>query len=918
MVKKPRQSPSDKESDLRRRAEAQVGPEPAKSDAATRRLLHELQVHQIELELQNTELREARADAEASLERYTDLYDFAPVGYCTLDRAGGIVQTNLAGACLLGRSRAEVVGRRFGIFLTEESRPAFAPFLARVFTSQQHESSEFMLRTLTQGPRFVHLEARIDESGQACRAMVLDITERKQREEWERTRTAVLQGLANRSALDEILHLIADAVEREAVGIQCTILLVDPSGERLLPSQAPHRSIHPHAVSWVMPIGADAAGCGWAAYRGEAVMTENIRSNPDCVNCRLLAARSGLTCCQAEPIRAINGEILGVLAFLQSLPVEPDAVTLDRIQRTTRLAGLAIEHKRTDEELQIAASVYQAIEEAVLIVDADNRIVAVNPAFTRLTGYAAGEVLGRDPKLLKSCRHDAAFFYAMWQALLATGHWEGEITNRCQNGNEFPAWLSINTLCDEHGQAHRRIALFTDISEEKRVAAITWQHANYDLLTGLPNRRLFRDRLQQEIDNMERACYPLALLLIDLDRFKEVNDTLGHAFGDLVLADAARRICGCVRGTDTVARLGGDEFTVLMSDLLSPERAGEVAQAIIETLTRPFQFDDETVYLSASVGITLYPADGTLVADLLKNADQAMYAAKNLGRNRFQYFTAEMQAITLARLQLIKELRAALGSNQFEVYFQPIVDLTTGHIVKAEALLRWHHPSRGLVYPDEFIPIAEDSGLINEIGEWVFREAAQWVLRRQRQDCGSFQVSVNKSPFQFVAGHTQESWLAWLQEVGLAGESIVIEVTEGLLLSDRPAVLEKLRQFRQAGIGLAIDDFGTGYSALSYLKKFDVDYLKIDRVFVRDLATDPDDRALVEAIIVMAHKLGIQVIAEGVETVEQRDRLVAAGCDYAQGYLFVSIHGPFFMRRGRMGVGATDRSGRDDRSAVGG
>jgi EAL domain-containing protein (putative c-di-GMP-specific phosphodiesterase class I) len=275
-----------------------------------------------------------------------------------------------------------------------------------------------------------------------------------------------------------------------------------------------------------------------------------------------------------------------------------------------------------------------------------------------------------------------------------------------------------------------------------------------------------------------------------------------------------------------------------------------------------------------------------VMAELLKNADQAMYAAKNLGRNRFNYFTADMQAATLARLQLIKELRVALGSGQFELYFQPIVDLTTGQFVKAEALLRWHHPTRGLVCPAEFIAVAEDTGLINEIGEWVFREAAHWVARCPRPDGRPFQVSVNKSPVQFLTGNIRESWLEYLEELGLPGEAIVIEVTERVLLSDRPEILEELSRLRQAGISLAIDDFGTGFSALYYLKKFDVDYLKIDRVFIRGLGTDPDDRALVEAIIVMAHKLGIQVIAEGVETTEQRDWLIAAGCDYAQGFLF--------------------------------
>jgi diguanylate cyclase (GGDEF)-like protein/PAS domain S-box-containing protein len=543
------------------------------------------------------------------------------------------------------------------------------------------------------------------------------------------------------------------------------------------------------------------------------------------------------------------------------------------------------ERKQAEAELRISASVYRTLTEGVLITDAENRILSVNPAFTRLTGYPAAEVMGQNPRVLKSGQHDAAFYRDLWATLLETGQWEGEITNRRKTGEPFQEWLSIHTVHDEQGQVLRSIGLFTDISEQKRIAAKIWKQANYDSLTGLPNRQLFQDRLDQEIERIRRTGRALAVLFIDLDQFKLVNDTLGHAAGDRLLVEAAQRILACVRGTDTVARLGGDEFTVVMSDLSSTERVGLAAQAILDGLAQPFALQGETIHLTASIGITLYPLDGAATPDIMKHADQAMYAAKALG-NRFHYFTPALQTAALARLQLIGELRAALAAgDQFRVYYQPIVDLTTGHIAKAEALVRWQHPTRGLVSPTEFIPVAEDCGLIGELGEWVFRAAAQWVLSR-RQDGVRFQVSVNKSPAQFVTGHTEHTWPAWLEHLGLPGAAIVIEVTEGLLLSERPEVLDKLRQFDLAGMGLAIDDFGTGYSALAYLKKFAADYLKIDISFIRDLETNPDNQALCEAIIVMAHRLGIQVIAEGVETPAQRDWLLAAGCDFAQGYLF--------------------------------
>jgi diguanylate cyclase (GGDEF)-like protein/PAS domain S-box-containing protein len=422
--------------------------------------------------------------------------------------------------------------------------------------------------------------------------------------------------------------------------------------------------------------------------------------------------------------------------------------------------------------------------------------------------------------------------------------------------------------------------------ERKRAEDLIWRQANYDNITRLPNRRLFRDRLEQEMRKTRRDGQALALLFIDLDRFKEVNDTLGHDAGDLLLVEAARRIGECVRDSDTVARLGGDEFTVTLPQLGDVDRAEQVAEHIIETLAQPFEIGDEMVYISASVGITLYPNDADEIEGLLKNADQAMYVAKNSGRNCYSFFTSRMQEHALNRQHLIRDLRGALAADQFRLYFQPIVDPRDGCIVKAEALIRWRHPERGMVSPAEFIPLAEEVGLIGDIGDWVFREAVRWMKRWHMQGLPCAQVSVNKSPGQFVLDGSNERWLRHLGELGLPGECLVIEITEGLLLDERADVSAKLLQFRDAGIQVAVDDFGTGYSSLSYLKKFDIDYLKIDRSFVRDLATDPNDLALSEAIIVMAHKLGLKVVAEGVETVEQRDILMAAGCDYAQGYLY--------------------------------
>lgn len=544
--------------------------------------------------------------------------------------------------------------------------------------------------------------------------------------------------------------------------------------------------------------------------------------------------------------------------------------------------------KQIEEALQLSSMVLQNSSEGMLVTDENNQIVSINPAFSKITGYSFEEVKGKNPRMFRSDRHDQAFYHAMWDAIITTGQWQGEIWDKRKNGEIHAKWLTINTILNKDGTIHRYVALFSDITEKKKSEELIWRQANFDTLTGLPNRDMFRDRLGQEVKKSIRAELPLALLLVDLDQFKEVNDTLGHAVGDMLLIEAARRISACVRESDTVARLGGDEFTIVISEISDNSHVENVAQKIIGKLAEPFHLGDEVVYISASIGITLYPNDSIDIDALMKNADQAMYVAKNKGRNRFSYFTTKLQDLAQNRLRLTNDLRGALEAGQFSVHFQPIVALSTGRIQKAEALIRWHHSERGMVSPAEFIPLAEETGLINEIGDWVFKESARWAKHWRNQFSPDFQVSVNKSPVQFRTENNYFSyeWSEHLRELGLPGGNIVIEITEGLLLNADAHVTDELLRLRDADIQVAIDDFGTGYSSLSYLKKFDIDYLKIDRSFVNNLETDANNMALSEAIIVMAHKLGLKVIAEGVETEGQRSLLAAAGCDYAQGYLF--------------------------------
>jgi diguanylate cyclase (GGDEF)-like protein/PAS domain S-box-containing protein len=422
--------------------------------------------------------------------------------------------------------------------------------------------------------------------------------------------------------------------------------------------------------------------------------------------------------------------------------------------------------------------------------------------------------------------------------------------------------------------------------ERKASEATIWNQANYDSLTGLPNRNLFHDRLELAIKNLRNKDASLAILVIDIDNFKSINDSLGHSAGDLLLIEAAQRIHRRVRAGDTVARLGGDEFIAILPVLDDRLRLEQIVEAIHNEISYPFDLNGQVVYATASIGITQCPEDGADVETLLKNAEQAMYAAKAKGRNRYNFFTAEMQQEAQAHLRLSRDLHLGVQANQFVAYYQPIIDLTSNRCVKAEALVRWRHPHRGVVLPGEFIPLAEQNGLIGEIGYKMLKDSAEQLKLWAGMEVECQQVCVNRSPREFILGKNHRRWLDFILESGLPPGSFNVEITEGHLLDAYEGITEKLLRYGEVGVQVSIDDFGTGYSAMSYLHKYHVDYLKIDKSFVAEMTTNSSDRAIVEAIIAMAHKLSMKVVAEGVETVEQRDLLIAAGCDLGQGYLF--------------------------------
>lgn len=539
-----------------------------------------------------------------------------------------------------------------------------------------------------------------------------------------------------------------------------------------------------------------------------------------------------------------------------------------------------------EEGLRRYTELYEFAPVAYFTVDDDFIIRQINLTGACLLGSERSRLIGRPLKQFVVPADRSSFADFIARILSSRGR------ETCEVGLLRPdpahaqghIHIHIEAVATDAGGSFRAVAV--DITEQRRLKETIWRQANYDPLTQLPNRRLFIDRLRHEIEMTHRAGQLLALLFVDLDRFKDVNDTYGHDAGDQLLVEAAKRMGECVRATDTVARFSGDEFTIILSALTDTDRIGTVAREIGEALARPFVIGDMVLSVSASIGISLYPLDAQDMHGLIRNADHAMYAAKAGGRNRFSYFTASLQRAAQDRLDLIRDLRLALTGRQFEMYFQPIVDLASGCVVRAEALLRWHHPRRGTVGPGEFIAVTEDMGVSGTLGDWVFAEAAHWARRWRDEPGHAIPVSINVSPMQLGIAGSAARWHRMLADLALSGNQVGIDVTEGLLMDESPVVAEELRQIREAGIAVAVDGFGAGHSALSCLTRFDIGFLKIDRSLVRDLAVDSNHRALVEAIIVMAHKLGIKVVGEGIETPAQRDILLAAGCDFGQGFLF--------------------------------
>ncbi|TKC20176.1 EAL domain-containing protein [Robertmurraya kyonggiensis] len=540
--------------------------------------------------------------------------------------------------------------------------------------------------------------------------------------------------------------------------------------------------------------------------------------------------------------------------------------------------------KDAQKERKLAAKVLENINEGVIITDAQGCILSVNPAFEIVTGYRADEVYGQNPKILQSGIHSSEFYKEMWSQVCSSGNWQGEIWNRKKNGEVYPEWININSVKDESGNITHFIAVFSDITDRKHTEEKLRLLAHYDTLTGVANRYSLNKRLGSLIDTASKYNQQLAVLFLDLDRFKHINDTLGHNYGDLLLKEVSLRLKSLIKNKDMIARLGGDEFVIVLSNIKHPKEAIHLAESIIQALKGSFILKQHEVFVSTSIGISLFPLDGDAIEILLRNADKAMYKAKSTGKNHYELYHTDMHQDESKQMLMEIQLRKALERKEFHLTYQPIVDASTGMISGMEALLRWNNDELGNVLPERFIPLAEETGLIIPISEWVISQACVDVKNIHLNGYANMQVSINISALHFNQESFVKSVEAILFTTNVNPRAVEFELTESMIMPNAIETIHKLVKLKKLGLKLSVDDFGTGYSSLSYLNRFPLDTLKIDKSFISKIGRYQDDTSIEEAIITIAHRLHLKVIAEGVESKKQLNFLKREKCDLIQGY----------------------------------
>ena len=697
---------------------------------------------------------------------------------------------------------------------------------------------------------------------------------------------AILESVARSDEATDLINQVCKLEEQLLPNSVSSVMLLDESGEFLNVYAAP--SVPPEGVAQLNGLrpGPGGGSCGNAVYRKEPQFVENTFTDARWQNLRQFAKAFNLCACWSMPIFSAQGKVIGSFALSSFEHRAPSNCHRKLLEIGASIVGIVLERSKTQESLRLFEKVYEGSEEGFMITDMNRRILSVNRAFSKVLGYATEEVIGQQPKMFASGRHDEAFYGAMWESIELFGIWRGEIWNRRKNGEVFPEWLSISAVKGADGKATHYIGVFSDISDRKIAEARIQYLSSHDALTELPNRSLFKERLEKALIHAGRTHGRVALLALDLDNFKLFNDSFGHAIGDALLHNVATRLASCGNTTDIVSRQGGDEFLVALTNLPDTDAIGAVAQDLLEQIATPMELEGRSLSLSCSIGVAVYPEDGDNHDDMLKKANKAMYSAKEAGRNTYHFFTGRMNSDSLEHLRIAHNMRHALQNEEFVLHYQPQIDLASGQLIGAEALIRWNHPTEGLVPPGRFIPVAEQTGLIVQMGEWVLEEACHQAVAWQGAGLLPLVMAVNVSAVQFRRGNMEQSVRNAIAHSGLDPEFLEIELTESALMGDMELMLDLVRRLKEIGLKLAIDDFGTGYSSLTYLKKFKADRLKIDQSFVRDMADDPDDAAIVHAIIQMGRTLNLRTIAEGVETDRQVEILRSMECDGVQGYHF--------------------------------
>ncbi len=832
-----------------------------------------------------------RGQLRATSRRLTHLLAASPVILYALRMVDGHAQvTWVSGNCesILGFAAKQVLAPGWWLDHVHPEDRARACAGVEALLAQDRLEQDYRFLDAAGRVRWMHEELRLlrDAQGRPQEAIgaLQDLTQTHQAALVREARLAVLDRLTGLEPLSVILTDIATRLESLRPELRVCIMVRDPHSGRLSTGAAPRLpesfNVAVDGLARARETDADATALAQTA------IVMDMAEHPLETAFGDQATRAGLHACWSVPFKDDAGQVLGAFGIYCESPGTPAAGDLDLIDEFARLAGLAVQRLRAAAAQRQAAAVFASTREGVVIADLGPRILAVNRAFTEITGYSESEVLGQNPRLLQSGRHDASFYQALWASVRETGHWQGELWNRRKCGETYPQLLTISTVYDEQGQPSHYVGVTTDISQLKRSEERLEHLAHFDPLTNLPNRLLVQSRLDHAIERARHQGQCIALLSLDLNRFKTVNDSLGHPVGDELLQALAHRLSGALRADETLARLGGDEFLIVLEDLPHPEHAATLAQAVIGLLERPFSLPSGyEVYVGASIGISLFPTDGECSTELIQHADVAMYQAKEQGRNTFQFYTPALTRAAGERLALEASLRRALAKGDFRVHYQPQFAVRGGAPVGVEALVRWLDPARGLIPPDCFIPLTEETGLILPLGEWVLRTACAQACAWNAAGLPRITMAVNLSSRQLQQRDLVERIAAILAETGLPPAQLKLELTESAVMAHGehgPAVLKSLKAL---GLSLAIDDFGTGYSSLAYLKRFPVDEIKIDRGFVRDIPADPNDMEIAAAIIAMTHNLKLRVVAEGVETDEQLAFLERQGCDAYQGFL---------------------------------